>query len=126
MNAHKQNFAAGARIGLNQGPCCRWNGLTLLFGVLGIAKQEAGVKRVVHRLEAFNLLFKPFRQTIPSHAQVCKLSVTTEIGQRDGREHRVFGAGILERTVAVPKLIGNIANNFGMLTIGHLTIDLDV
>jgi hypothetical protein len=80
----------------------------------------------MHRFQAIHLPLLPSRETIPSHAQVCKLGISAKVRQGDRREHRVFGARLLKRTVAVPKLIGNIAHNLGMLAIGYLAIHFHI
>jgi hypothetical protein len=72
------------------------------------------------------LALSPIRKVIPSHSQIRELGFATKDRHSDGRQHRILCTRLLERTVAVPQLICDVADYFGVRPICHLAIHLDV
>src|SRR5579864_37722 len=80
------------------------------------------MKRGVNRHKVFNLVLSPFRQGVIGRTKIREFGLPAELREDVGRQHGILGARLLERAVAVPKLVGYIANNLGVGSFGDLSI----
>ena len=114
------------RSGLQYGPARGREGIALGLAVVGVTQQEARMQGVVNGDKTAELLPTPVGQAVMGHAQVGKFGIAAMFRHRYGRQQGIFRARMLERAVAVPELVGDIADDLGMRTPGDLTVDLDV
>ena len=115
VDADEKQFAFRSRVRAHQRPGRGWNRFLLLLGVAGIAQHQARMQRVVFRLQPRDLLLHILGQCVVGGAQVGVLSLAA-LGRHHHRvQHGVARRRLLERTVAVPELVGDVAEQLGVI-----------